>query len=317
MVKECRQVKILADWQAPYPADVLSFHPSQSDILVVGTYLLDEETRNRHGKICVLQLQRDHSLVLLSDVDVDAVLDLKWFEGRLFAAHSTGTVSILTYESGKLSVELSKQIVSADVLIMSLSVNTTGVLTSNSDGTVTNLGHQLEVKATIEVSELETWIQAYNHSSLDQSIIYAGSDDGALSILDLRDETVSLCNRKSHGAGVTAILPYTDTLLLTGSYDDKIRSFDIRNLRRPIHEENLGGGVWRIIPDQAKDSFLTCCMYDGAKLVDLTAEGFSITAAHTAHQSIVYGGDVVVQNEGPLYGTCSFYDKKVCLWSMA
>lgn len=58
-------------------------------------------------------------------------------------------------------------------------------------------------------------------------------------------------NRKLHHAGITAILPLSETLIITGSYDDHIRLLQLPKLpgdTRPqlLAELNLGGGVWRL-----------------------------------------------------------------------
>lgn len=58
-------------------------------------------------------------------------------------------------------------------------------------------------------------------------------------------------NRKLHHAGITAILPLPETLVITGSYDDHIRLLQLPKIpgdTRPqlLAELNLGGGVWRL-----------------------------------------------------------------------
>jgi diphthamide biosynthesis protein 7 len=52
----------------------------------------------------------------------------------------------------------------------------------------------------------------------------------------------------THEAGVTAILPLANDLLITGSYDDNIRLIAAPPVgRRQVAAElNLGGGVWRL-----------------------------------------------------------------------
>jgi diphthamide biosynthesis protein 7 len=58
MTKKMREVQLHAECATPFPADVLLFHPVEQDVLIVGTYLLDEQTRLRHGKVCVCVLWR-------------------------------------------------------------------------------------------------------------------------------------------------------------------------------------------------------------------------------------------------------------------
>lgn len=317
-------VTLIAELDAPFPADVFLFHPDNPALFLVGTYLLDEVTRVRLGKICVYRLRETESASdpannadLLVQVACDAVLDMKWFRDLLYVAHSTGSLSVYRLSDSAIQpttlLLTSQKLVlpSAEVLIMSLSVSERGILTSHSDGTLGLWTHELVGLSNWRVSDLEVWTQAWGH---DESTVYAGSDDGVFSVWDPRcpsgDEAVAkLSNSRSHSAGVTAILPRPSaSQVLTGSYDDHIRRFDLRNLRRAVTEVNLGGGVWRIIP-RSGGQLVTCCMYDGAKVVREEGD-FEVVKRWRGHASMVYGGDV----SGKLVGTCSFYDKKVCVW---
>lgn len=317
-------VSILADLQTSYPADVLLFHPEDASVFLVGTYLLDETTRLRHGRICIYRLSTDACVAdrtpkdgaeLISETQCDAILDMKWYKSLLYVAHSTGSLSIYEWPSSsqsdtKLILKDRKTVFEANVLIMSISVSSHGVLASNSDGTVSTLTLNLWPLARWAVSDLEVWTQA---RSEDGNLVYSGSDDGVFSSWDWREvchvdePTPTFRNRRSHGAGVTAILPYRDNTILTGSYDDHIRRFDLRDTRRAVQEENLGGGVWRIIP-RSRNELVACCMYDGAKVID--DQDFQVVKEWKGHESMVYGGDVAANH----IGTCSFYDKRVFIW---
>lgn len=122
--------------------------------------------------------------------------------------------------------------------------------------------------ATTELAShsLEPWTLAF---SPDASVLFSGGDDAVLQALklasiedaDTKDDsqddededaaaTASLLwtDRKSHEAGVTSILPLANDLLITGSYDDRIRllSAPAVGRRRVLAELDLGGGVWRL-----------------------------------------------------------------------
>lgn len=57
---------------------------------------------------------------------------------------------------------------------------------------------------------------------------------------------------------------------------------------------------------------LVCCMYEGAKVVSLHGgtPSVDIVKEWKQHESMVYGADVC----DAYNGTCSFYDKLVCIW---
>ena len=63
--------------------------------------------------------------------------------------------------------------------------------------------------------------------------------------------TSRFVDRRIHLAGVTAILPLSESLLLTGSYDDHVRLLEIpsssqRGRVTELASLNLEGGVWRL-----------------------------------------------------------------------
>ncbi|KAF2211315.1 hypothetical protein CERZMDRAFT_43657 [Cercospora zeae-maydis SCOH1-5] len=192
--------------------------------------------------------------------------------------------------------------------------------------------------------ELEAWIMNFTRGS-DTKLLSGGDD----MMLQCSQQVGSLQNdsakhesekgfeilwqdRKLHQAGVTAILLLTDTLIVTGSYDDHIRLLSLPAIgrRKVLAELNLGGGVWRLklltpssspalstTINKSNTFILLCsCMHAGTRVVRLqrnaekasatdaekfTAvadEGddhdwtFSIIARFEEHQSMNYGSDV-------------------------
>ena len=99
--------------------------------------------------------------------------------------------------------------------------------------------------------ELEAWTLAF--SGNESTNVLSGGDDIVLQyshINNLQGRTTLWQDRKLHQAGITAILPLTSDLVVTGSYDDHIRliSFPAGSRRQVLAEHNLDGGVWRIKP---------------------------------------------------------------------
>ncbi|KAG6041836.1 hypothetical protein E4U41_001307 [Claviceps citrina] len=149
-----------------------------------------------------------------------------------------------------------------------------------------------------------------------------------------------------HDAGVTAILPLSHRtvdggrIVLTGSYDDRLRVFAIHDLHescgakkvRPLCDIYLGGGVWRLnlIDANCSESppaataeirVLASCMHAGVRIVTIaTSDGqdwkASVVARFEEHGSMNYASDFVKTGEsGSLRCvSTSFYDKLLCLW---
>lgn len=158
---------------------------------------------------------------------------------------------------------------------------------------------------------LECWTACYN---IDSTIIFSGSDDCTFKIWDTRETAMPLfINTKSHAGGVISFIPF-DKKLITGSFDDYIKLFDLREPNKDVWKENIGS-AWRLIKQPKNQStILGCLMYDGANLFDLDISGndkIKVRKEFKEHESIVYAGDWYNEQE---IITCSFYDKKICFW---
>lgn len=182
---------------------------------------------------------------------------------------------------------------------------------------------------------LECWTAEYGCLAPFENVVFTGGDDSAIAAHDLRTLETVWSNSRIHEAGVVAIKCSSSTFrankptsILTGSYDDHIRSLELRMMGDSIYpgvnvpvanssSSNLGGGVWRFAesPQNAQDSesnkLLVCCMYDGAKILRVDGDDFIIeTYTKKNHESMCYGGDWGHK----FVATCSFYDKVVQLW---
>lgn len=156
---------------------------------------------------------------------------------------------------------------------------------------------------------------------------------------------------RHHTAGVTAILPLDVPLvddapvLLTGSYDESLRVYHATRRGEVLTEEGLDGGVWRLqllntmrIPGSDDPSnvseyrflVLASCMHAGTRLVRVTCKqedgapnwGIEVLAKFTEHESMNYasgvweGGQETAQSSEILCVSSSFYDRRLCVWTV-
>ncbi|KAF2646249.1 hypothetical protein P280DRAFT_440093 [Massarina eburnea CBS 473.64] len=206
----------------------------------------------------------------------------------------------------------------------------------------------------ITCHDLEAWTVAL---TLDGTGIYSGGDDSGLMFSGLAEHSPTLWpgasdfkttprtawkDQKTHFAGVTAILPLqttsSESLIVTGSYDDNIRLISVptSGRRRAVAELNLGGGVWRLkrldllnkpSPARERDSqdvlILASCMHAGARIVRLHHSAdedewrFEVLAKFEEHKSMNYGSDCQpkLNDKGQrTFITTSFYDRLLCFW---
>lgn len=190
---------------------------------------------------------------------------------------------------------------------------------------------------------LECWTGEFGHLQPLQNVVFTGGDDATIMAHDLRSNDIIWSNNRIHEAGVVGIKCSTDTFrtsnntsIITGSYDDNIRSLDLRmfgedsiypGINTPagkIRSFNLEGGVWRFSENPnnvntSKNELMVCCMYNGAKVISINAsqvenddEYFKQVAyLKKGHESMCYGGDWSKE----FVVTCSFYDKSLQKWN--
>lgn len=67
------------------------------------------------------------------------------------------------------------------------------------------------------------------------------------------------------------------------SYDEHIMVWDSRQLRQPVDDTAVGGGVWRLKWDPFNGShLLAACMHNGSHIVDYTGlEGLFSAKAYS------------------------------------
>lgn len=161
----------------------------------------------------------------------------------------------------------------------------------------------------------QAWTCEWSH---DGRIVYSGADDSVLNAQDIETRKTVWKDSKTHQAGVTAIMARPDgNTLITGSYDDNLRVFDLRT-RGVVGQINLEGGVWRLNKRGGDDrSIVASCMYKGTRVVDLGADlrTPSVVARFEENQSMNYGSDTHPEDPNTIV-SCSFYDKRVSIWEV-
>ncbi|KAH3669512.1 hypothetical protein OGAPHI_001633 [Ogataea philodendri] len=321
------------------PPCALRIHPANPTVVYIGTYKLvkDEE---RYGSIeiwtCTDSLAKVRSVATAS-----AVLDLKFdpFDAtRLVSVHSTGnliiwkisddlldiseTFNYQAYENSTLITAINFHLTIPNTLTLSTTAGTCSVLKLN--------GSDIEKTDFDTEHQLECWFSTFGTFAGLEHVVFSGGDDRKLVAHDARQPELPIWETdRLHDAGIVSVLPastfwnsthpYT---VWTGSYDDQVRSLDLRVSApqalisglppRAKQTENLGGGVWRLIPNPAGDDRVLCCaMYAGCRMLKSTVQGIGVEDEFQGeHESMVYGGDWVGDN----MITCSFYDRVVQVW---
>lgn len=149
------------------------------------------------------------------------------------------------------------------ILVLSLTwhpstANVIGVTLSNGDVCICTSTaedpwgpNSLVTSRTLKQHSEEAWCMSFSHPNGDSDVL-SGGDDAVLARISLAEDDQEAVprweDRKTHLAGVTAIIPLNEDLVVTGSYDDHIRLLHAPPIgrRQVLAETNLGGGVWRL-----------------------------------------------------------------------
>lgn len=318
------------------PPCCLRTHPAHPEIAILGTYKL-EENGSRHGSLDIYTTKNAEFELLSSIETASAVLDLKISPENpdlWVLAHSTGNISIWTFEENALELKQNWAIFEEDELVTSVFFdprnpqNVLVTLTSGASGIVCLENGEMEQFDTAH--SLECWTGAFGEEGAAANVVFTGGDDAKLIAHDRRQKSKIWSANRHHDAGVVLILcpgkewsnPNSNRLW-TGSYDDNLRVFDLRKLEtdegpvlypsllpQELSKTDLGGGVWRLIPGPESD-ILACCMYKGAYILGSENEKPEVKKFFKGrHESMVYGGD---WSRGEAL-TCLFYDCVVEKW---
>ncbi|XP_030022222.1 diphthine methyltransferase [Manduca sexta] len=326
-------------WNTTYSADSVEWCPIEPyrDVLVCGTYQLDnkeqEQTspkQKRIGRIYLFVINDNITEISpIETIDTPGILDQKWSQWpiqnhpTLATVTSDGTLQLyrLIDNNGKLSLKFwFDHMVGENVLALShdWSTNKTRseeptMVVSDSSGTVTVMkliGDNIQSLGTWKAHEYEAWIAAFNYWNTD--LFYSGGDDCVFKCWDVRMADVAVAVNKRHQAGVTTVRSHVDKehQLLTGSYDEKVRLWDCRNLKTCVTDADVKGGVWRLKwhPNKS-DIILAACMYGGFRILRANEE-LDVICEYMDHESIAYGADWK-QDASSIVATCSFYDCKM------
>ena len=293
---------------------------------VVGAYTLAEDQERVGGLHLVRANVSESSLESVAFASLSAVLDCRVLQtcdsSIALAACADGTLRCLDLPSLN---EL--WVFKHGTMLTSVSVikqeNYSGALVALSD----TRGGVTVVKVTRQGFECATSIpethdaEAWTVDSTDGVCLLSGGDDGFLRATDFRASSLVWKKLAHDGVGVTTVVCRSDIELWSGGYDDSVRVWDCRHMKRALLVKNLGGGVWRLkFHEERPNLVLAACMYDGFKVLEMnqSSDSLLLKSEYREHKSIAYGAawlpDTCNTEQDPLALTASFYDKSLQLW---
>uniref|UniRef100_A0A2K5TZ42 Diphthine methyltransferase n=1 Tax=Macaca fascicularis TaxID=9541 RepID=A0A2K5TZ42_MACFA len=274
----CRHLLACGTYQLRRPEDPPADPRARCHIPVAGHALLG--LADASGSIQLLRLveseEKSHVLEPLSSLALEEqclALSLDWSTGK----------------TGRFPVSRAR-----DQPLKIISSDSTGQLHLL---TVNETGPKLQKVAAWQAHQFEAWIAAFDYWHTE--IVYSGGDDGLLRGWDTRVPSKFLFTSKRHTMGVCSIQssPHWEHVLATGSYDEHILLWDTRNMKQPLADTPVQGGVWRIKWHPFHHHLLlAACMHSGFKILNCQKameekQEATVLASHTLPNSLVYGAD--------------------------
>ncbi|KAF6166572.1 hypothetical protein GIB67_005434 [Kingdonia uniflora] len=328
--------------------DAVEFCPHEHfhHVLAAATYTLQEGNNpSRSGSISLFSVDaQTNSLEPFHRINTSGIFDIKWspieVNGSPLLAqadadgylriHSLETSSIHAKIGDSSLIEFGEEKVSSSMcLCLDWSPSATSISVALSDGSVSIINlceAKLNIQQTWNAHKFEIWATSFDPHQPE--LVYTGSDDCRFCCWDLREGLSKLAfqNSKIHTMGVCCISksPSDPNKLLTGSYDEYLREWDVRSISKPVSENSirLGGGVWRIKHHPVVPGLvLAACMHNGFAIVNIGGGNADLVETYCKHDSLAYGADwqrgSLHKKDGrerSLVATCSFYDRLLRIW---
>ncbi|KYQ94189.1 WD40 repeat-containing protein [Tieghemostelium lacteum] len=330
-----------------YTSDSVEFYPQNNQVFVCGTYEIEPGTteykERRKGKLYLYEIvDNDSQLKEIQTIEYPSgILDMKWSHNStitggnsnggnlLGVVMSRGDLNLYQYTSeNSLKVINQSQVTdSNDILALSLdwSLDNQNLVISSSDGNVQLVDMEsVKVVEQWNAHDYEAWICAFNY--FNDSVMFSGGDDCKFKMWDKRAGLDSSQFVKKSDSGVTSIHsnPHREHIIAQGSYDEKLRIWDLRSMSKPlVITPKLQGGVWRVKWHPSNPNLLvTACMAGGFHTLqsqDGSYQDLSILESYNdPHKSIAYGVDWSFKsssNQKQHVACCSFYDKCLSIWN--
>lgn len=245
------------------------------------------------------------------------ILDIKEINNFIFSANSNGSISIFSKEDCDL---ISNYTISE--------TNCTNVISKLTDNTIV-IGFNEGEYSLFDINKLEvisTPIQIHKYGiwaihSIDENVFLTGADDNKIFLIDKRTNQIQT-KFEFHNGGITHLNKYfnEENTIISGSYDENISLFDVRDSSKYMKKQKVDVSIWDIKQVEKEDKYLyVSCIYDGLNGYHIIEENLTFLESKfkfNEHNSIVYGIDYVRIKDKFLFTSCSLYDNLICYWEL-
>ena len=316
------------------------------DLLSAG-YHLNKETQEKTGGLFFFEINSDNKFIPLKEENIIldyGILDLKISQknnSNIFTANSDYSYTIFNLKENsknknnlyKPEEKKEKSKITNDILELDNSEQK--IFSGTNDGNIyiNDLNKNENILTIKSAHDYGIWsIKLLNE---DENIFLTGGEDAKIKLWDMRSPNNSKqVNDKSYQSSINYIdmlkCDLSKNVLITGSYDEKIIFFDIRNFPKELKTVKTEHSTWDIKQTNIKEKNLLfiSSIYEGFNIWEIDMEKeydmnhilrLPLTKDKDLyHKTIVYGVDIK-QNEKDINSvdilSCSFYDNLMMYWN--
>lgn len=211
-------------------------YDSKIDALVGCSY--SKDTQNRTGKICIFDKQTLDELYSVCLPSAAFHLEFHKDANLYLTGLGDGQLAFFDAQTRELRVDKPQPFAGKMVTDAKLDADCQRVVFTDEAGAVKV--YERENSAIIfdrpnAHSLFGQEVNAWSCEFLDENLIASGGDDNFMRIWDLRDGDLRpVQTNKKHEGGIVRLIKLNDKLW-TGSYDEKLRFFDLRALNEPLN----------------------------------------------------------------------------------
>jgi len=258
-------------------------------------------------------------------LDFKQVPNLQMIESKkdlIYTANSDGSISLFSNNPYSITLQ-------SNILINK--ENCTNVLDAYESKSLAiglnNGEYALFDLETNKITTLSSKVHEYGIwaiKMISSNELLTGADDNTILLHDLREKKAG-GSYKEHTAGITHInrLLNKEYEYVTGSYDESVSIFDVRNMKKSLFRKKLDVSVWDVKQVQYKEGGSEKCLlamssiYEGLNIYDFNVSEYDLNLRFEfkEHESIVYGIDTYLASDNRLLITsCSLYDNLISYW---
>ena len=311
-------------------------------------YHLDKETQKKTGGIFFFDISEEKKLIPLESENIlldYGILDIKFSKDNnsIFTANSDYSYTIFNLKNNNKSkiyldnqnINEEKKKITNDVIEINSKEEKLFLGANDGDIYIDDLQTSKNLLHIKKAHEYGIWSI---HLLDNENIFLSGGEDAQIRIWDIRCEeginsyTNINKNNKTYQSSINFIdnlkCDLTNNILITGSYDEKIVLFDIRNFPKELKTIKTEHSVWDMKQSFIKDKnlLLMSSIYEGFNIWEIESNNeckmnhilrLPITKRENIfHGTIVYGIDIKNQNDNSIdILSCSFYDNLMMYWN--